>query len=126
MNNIVFSGYVGADAEVKTFDNGGSICQFNIAHTDKGYTTRDGKQIPDRTTWMTVKKNNGEKIAQYLTKGSYVVVQGVIRTDKYEDKYYTSIIAHTIEFGGSKQESQAPQATQGEPQGGDAGNSLPF
>jgi single-strand DNA-binding protein len=108
MNKVMFSGNLGADAEVRNFENGNNVVSFSIAHTKKGFKKKDGTEIPDKTTWMRVNKFNAAGLAPYLTKGTRVEVFGELEVREYDGKTYTSIVAHEIELGGIKQSDQTP------------------
>ena len=70
-------GNIGNDAEIKTFDNGGSLIKFSVAHTEKW---KQGDEWKSRTTWVTCNyfrtKDQSLKIADYLKKGKLVYVSG--------------------------------------------------
>lgn len=95
-------GNLGNDADVKQVGDT-NLLEFSLASTKKGYTTNTGNTIPDVTTWINVKKWKGEGLAPYLKKGDRVAVFGELEIREHEGKYYTSIIAHAIEFAGKKQ-----------------------
>ena len=71
VNKVILMGYTGKDPDVKTFDNGGVVAQFPLATTKRGFKTKDGKEIPERTEWHNIVLSNGlAKIAsQYVKKG---------------------------------------------------------
>lgn len=81
MNNCTFISNVGRDAEVRFLPNGKPITQFSIAVTS-GY---GDKQI---TSWVNCSMfgDRGEKIAQYITKGTKVGVTGEIALREYKAK----------------------------------------
>lgn len=86
INLTVFEGYLGADAEIKTLNNGGTVVNYRVANTRR-YKTRDGQQRED-TTWMTVVdwKPAASNLAKYLTKGRNIKVIGRLQSREYEDK----------------------------------------
>ena len=95
MINLTITGYVGADA--KLTDNG---CVFNIANTEKGYVNKEGIQIEEKTTWVTVFYKN-KNIAEHIKKGSYMIASANnVSTSIYNDKASLSINAYSVEFGG--------------------------
>lgn len=81
MNNCTFISNVGRDAEVRFLPNGKPVTQFSIAVTS-GYGE---KQI---TSWVNCSMfgDRGEKIAQYITKGTKVGVTGEITLRAYKAK----------------------------------------
>jgi single-strand DNA-binding protein len=76
MLKIIFSGNLGNDAEVKNV-NGTNAISFSVAHTEK-YRGRDGQTV-ENTTWMRCtlwRKPEASSIAQYLKKGTKVLIEG--------------------------------------------------
>ena len=95
MHKIFLTGYVGQDPQVKSFENGGKVANFSVADTEKGYKTRDGKEIPDHTEWFrcVVRSSLADIVEKYLKKGMHVEIIGKLRTREYEkdgQKYSTT------------------------------------
>lgn len=136
VNKVILIGNTGKAPDVKTFDNGGCVAQFSLATTKRGFTTKDGRQIPDRTEWHNiVLQNNLAKIAeQYVKKGDKLYIEGELRTRSYDDaggvkRYITEIVGFNMEMltpkgtgtGANTPPPPAPDAP--EP---DAPDDLPF
>lgn len=51
VNKVTLLGNTGKDPDFKTFENGGCVAQFTLATTKRAFTTKDGRQIPERTEW---------------------------------------------------------------------------
>jgi single-strand DNA-binding protein len=85
MIKVLLIGNLGKDAEVKTFENGGRVVNFTVASTEKGYTTKDNRQIPDKTEWIdcVIKREAMMKVADYLKKGIKVYVEGKLESREY-------------------------------------------
>ena len=104
MQQIIFTGNLGKDPEVKDFENGGSVANFTVGVTERGYKTKDGKEIPDHTEWFNcIAKNGLSKIVkQFLKKGNKVLVVGKMKTREYEKegqkKYLTEVIVENLEL----------------------------
>lgn len=144
MNLALLRGFVGCDPRIKNFDNGGKISEFTLATTERGFTTKDGREIPDETTWHhIVVRNKGLAglCEQYVKKGTPLLIQGKIKERKYTDsqgveKTITEIHVDELELLGQKREqapAPAPQGTYGGPQNNPAqqgapasGEDLPF
>jgi single-strand DNA-binding protein len=64
------------------------VAQLQLATTKKGFTTKEGKTIPDHTEWHNIVLTNGlAKIAsQYIKKGDKLYIEGELRTRSYDDK----------------------------------------
>jgi len=103
MIQILASGRVGQDAELN-----GDILKFSIASSERAYKTKDGKEIPEKTTWLNCTKFKGALLAPHIKKGTFLVVNGKLEIREYEGKYYTSCIVTSLEFGGSAQGNTAP------------------
>ena len=87
MQKFIVIGNLGKDPEVKSFDNGGKVATFTIADTERGYKTKDGKEIQPHTEWFNcVVRQTGlvGVVEQYLKKGNKVYVEGKIKTREYE------------------------------------------
>lgn len=71
--NII--GRLGSDAEIKDFDNGKQVINFNVAVSEK-YKSAAG-EIVENTYWYNCAWwMNNTKIANYLKKGTQVFVRG--------------------------------------------------
>lgn len=112
LNKVMLIGNVGQEPKFTMFDNGGSVAQISLATTKKGYTTKDGQQVPDRTEWHNVVVQNGlAKVAnQYIHKGDKLFIEGELKTRSYEDndrivRYITEIYAYNMEMLSKKQNS---------------------
>ena len=80
--NIVFVGNCGADPQLKYLPNGNPVASFSVA-TNRKYTGSDG-QLVKETCWLRVSVfgKQAENCAQYLKKGSGVLVEGRLSPDK--------------------------------------------
>lgn len=59
VNKVILMGHTGKAPDFKEFDNGGCVATFSLATTKRGYTTKDGRQIPERTEWHNVVLQTG-------------------------------------------------------------------
>ena len=116
MNKVFLKGNVGQDPKITTFQDSGKVAQFTLATTERGFTTRDGKQIPDVTDWhnIVVKRTGLAGVCeQFVKKGTPLLIVGKIQTGSYEKDgqrvYTTDIIADRVEFLGRPQEANAAQ-----------------
>lgn len=84
--SITVVGNIGADATVRTSDNGTKVISCNIA-TNKKWVDSDGV-AHEKTTWFNISKwvyNNGSvEVAKYLKKGTSILVTGEISAHTYE------------------------------------------
>ncbi|APG61741.1 single-stranded DNA-binding protein [Sphingorhabdus lutea] len=99
VNKVIIVGNLGADPEVKSFQNGGRICNLRIATSDKWKDKSTGEQR-ERTEWHTVviKSEGLVGIAErFLRKGSKVYIEGQLQTRKWQDqsgndRYSTEVV----------------------------------
>lgn len=105
VNKVILVGNVGRDPEMKFFDNDVAKANFSIATSERGYTTSNGTQIPDRTEWHNIVCWRGlAQIAEkFVKKGTLVYIEGKIRTRSYDDqsgvkRYVTEIVADNLEL----------------------------
>ena len=126
MNKTVLSGRVGQDPTITDFQNGGKVAQFTLATKERGFTTKDGKEIPEVTDWhnIVVKQSGLAKVCQqYVKKGTPLLIVGKVRTRSYQDnvgqtRYITEIIVDEMELLGGKKPEQAPAPPQDYTPGG--------
>lgn len=98
LNKVMLIGNLGADPEVRSFQNGGKVCNLRIA-TSETWKDRDG-QRQERTEWHTVAifSEGLVNVAEnYLRKGSKVYIEGQLQTRKWQDqsgndRYSTEIV----------------------------------
>ena len=116
MNKVFLKGNVGQYPKITNFQDGGKVAQFSLATTERGYTTKDGREVEPVTDWHNiVVKNTGLAgvVEQYVKKGTPLLIEGKIRTRTYYDnagqtRYVTEIIVDEMELLGGKRDEQAP------------------
>ena len=120
VNKTILLGHVGKEPDVRHLDSGMAVANFTLATTEKGYKTRDGKEVPDRTEWHQIVLWRGlaEVAEKYVHKGDKLYIEGKIRTRSYDaqdgsKRYVTEIFADSMEMLSSKntQNSDNPQKT---------------
>lgn len=98
LNKVMLIGNLGADPEIRSFQNGGRVCNLRIA-TSENWKDRDGNR-QERTEWHTVAIFSEGLInvcENYLRKGSKVFIEGQLQTRKWQDqsgndRYSTEIV----------------------------------
>lgn len=98
VNKVILVGNLGADPEVRTFQNGGKVCNLRIA-TSESWKDRDGNR-QERTEWHTVaifSEGLAGVAERFLRKGSKVYLEGQLRTRKWtdqqgQDRYSTEVV----------------------------------
>jgi single-strand DNA-binding protein len=97
LNACAFIGNLGADPEVKSFSNGGKVCNLRLA-VSESWKDRDGNK-QERTTWVPVSIFSEGLVGvaeRYLRKGSKIYISGAFSVREYEKngekRYATEII----------------------------------
>ena len=101
LNKVMLIGNLGRDPEVRTFQNGGKVCNLRIA-TSETWKDRNTGERREKTEWHSVAIFNEGLVRvaeQYLRKGSKVYVEGQLQTRKWQDqsgqdRYSTEIVLH--------------------------------
>lgn len=116
INITVLTGRLTSDVELKTTQNGVSVCSFSIA-VDRKYKQGEEKQADfiNIVAW----RGTAEFVSKHFSKGSAIGIEGSIQTRKYTDKNGNNrtafeIVANNVHFIDSKRS-----------QSGGEGNSLP-
>lgn len=99
VNKVILIGNLGRDPEVRTFQNGGKVCNLRIA-TSESWKDRNTGERRERTEWHSVAifQEGLVRIAeQYLRKGSKVYIEGKLQTRKWQDqsgqdRYSTEVV----------------------------------
>jgi len=128
VNKAIIVGRLTRDPEKRATQSGTTITNFSVATSSK-WKGQDGQQN-EKTEFHNVIAwgKRGEVIAQYMTKGQEIYVEGRLETSSWDDKetgkkmYRTEIVMENFEFGSkptgtnaSNQQSQAPAAEPTQP-----------
>lgn len=123
VNKVILVGNLGRDPEVRTFQNGGKVCNLRIA-TSETWKDKQSGERKERTEWHSVAIFN-EALAgvaeRYLKKGSKVYIEGKLQTRKWQDqsgadRYTTEVVLQG--FDGNLTMLDSPSGSGG---GGGAG-----
>lgn len=106
VNKVILIGNLGRDPEVRSFPNGGKVCNLRIA-TSENWKDKNTGERREKTEWHSVSifQEGLVRIAeQYLRKGSKVYIEGALQTRKYQaqdgtDRYSTEVVLQG--FGGT-------------------------
>ena len=113
INQCTFTGRLGGDPEVKSFQSGDRIANASLA---VGQTWKDKQtgERKERTEWVTLNFRGGlvGVVEQYLRKGSQIAVTGQMATRKWQDsngndRYSTEFNIRDMTMLGGKSEGQA-------------------
>ncbi|MEM6466569.1 MAG: single-stranded DNA-binding protein [Pseudomonadota bacterium] len=99
VNKVILIGNLGRDPEVRSFQNGGKVCNLRIATSERWKDRNTGEQR-EKTEWHTVAIFNEGLVRvaeQYLRKGSTVYIEGQLETRKWQDqsgqdRYSTEVV----------------------------------
>lgn len=99
VNKVILIGNLGRDPEVRTFQNGGKVCNLRIA-TSENWKDRNTGERREKTEWHSVAVFNEGLVRvceQYLRKGSKVYIEGQLQTRKWQDqngqdRYSTEVV----------------------------------
>jgi single-strand DNA-binding protein len=85
-NRVQLIGNLGADPEVRAFDNGKKFARFSLATNDE-YTDKEGQKIK-QTQWhqLVVWGKLAETCQKYLSKGKEIAVEGKLTYRSWNDK----------------------------------------
>ncbi len=99
VNKVILVGNLGRDPEVRTFQNGGKVCNLRIATSERWKDRNSGEQR-EKTEWHSVaifSEPLARVAEQYLRKGSKVYIEGQLETRKWQDqsgqdRYSTEVV----------------------------------
>lgn len=118
INRVTLVGHVGKAPDVKHLENESVVANFSIATTEKGYTSKSGAEIPERTEWHNIVAWNGlAKLSEgYIKKGTKLYIEGKLRTRSWDDEnnkrhYITEVFADSIEIMTSGNSNTPPPLT---------------
>lgn len=104
VNQVCLVGCLGRDPEIKSFSNGGKICNIRLA-TSESWRDKTSGERKEATEWHSVVIQNENLIKlceQYIHKGDMIFVQGKLKTRKWQDqsgvdKYTTEVVLGTFD-----------------------------
>ncbi len=100
VNKVILIGNLGRDAETKFTPGGVSVTKFSVA-TSRRWKDQQSGEWKEEANWTNVVLWRAENLANYLTKGKQVYVEGRIQTRSYEDKdgkkvWATEVVAEEV------------------------------
>lgn len=155
VNKVILIGNLGRDPEVRSFPNGGKVCNLRLA-TSERWRDKNTGEMRERTEWHSVAIFNEGIVRvaeQYLRKGSTVYVEGQLETRKWQDqsgndRYSTEVVLRPFrgeltmlggrgdtsggggaDYGGDRggydDSRGGGRSDRGGPRGGDRGGAMP-
>ncbi|MDD2377778.1 MAG: single-stranded DNA-binding protein [Bacilli bacterium] len=110
MNRVCLVGRITAKPELRYTSSNIPFTRFSLA-VNRTFNNAQGERETDFIN-IIVWRKQAENVCQYLDKGSLVSLDGRIQTGSYTDKdgnkrYTTDIVADSVQFLESKNQSQA-------------------
>jgi single-strand DNA-binding protein len=102
VNKVILIGNLGADPEVKSFQNGGRIANLRIA-TSENWKDRATGERKERTEWHSVVIQSEGLVGvveRFLRKGSKIYIEGQLRTRKWQDQNGNDRYTTEVSVGG--------------------------
>lgn len=99
LNKVMLIGNLGADPEIRSFQNGGKVANLRIA-TSESWKDKNTGERKEKTEWHTVaifSEGLVSVVERYLKKGSKVFIEGKLQTRKWQDqngqdRYSTEVV----------------------------------
>jgi single-strand DNA-binding protein len=116
VNKIFLIGHLGRDAETRFTPSGVACTRFSVA-TTRSWKDHQNDEWKEETNWTNVTAWRKEILANYLTKGKQVHVEGRLQSRSYNDKegrkvYVTEVIAEDIMLLGGRDDQASGERSQ--------------
>ena len=116
VNKVILIGNLGRDAETKFTPSGVSVTRFSVA-TTRNIKDQQSGEWKEETNWTNVVLWRQENVANFLTKGRQVYVEGRLHTRSYEDKdgkkvYATEVVAEELVLLGGRGDGEGASTSQ--------------
>jgi single-strand DNA-binding protein len=117
VNKVILVGHLGKDAETRFTPAGVAVTSFSVA-TNRRWKDQQTGEWKEETDWANVVLWRQENLANYLTKGKQVYVEGRLQTRSWDDKdgkkqYKTEVVADEVILlggrGGDSGQEAGPQ-----------------
>lgn len=114
-NKVILVGNVTRDIELRQIGSGSSVCDLGLAVNDRK-KTQSGEWV-DETTFVdvTLWNKTAEIAAQYLGKGSPVLIEGKLKLESWETdgqkRTKLKVVGERMQMFGGKKESAVQQTS---------------
>ncbi|MGH9628816.1 MAG: single-stranded DNA-binding protein [Bryobacteraceae bacterium] len=100
VNKVILVGHLGKDAETKFTPSGVAKTNFSLA-TSRRWKDQQTGDWKEETDWHNIILWRSENLANYLTKGKQIYVEGRLSTRSYDDKdgnkrWITEVVADDV------------------------------
>lgn len=115
MNKLILTGRIVRDPEVKAIGEGKQVAKFTVA-VNRNYKDKDGNRPADFIPCEAFNAT-AEFVANYITKGRLVEVEGELRIDQYQDaegnnKSFTKCHVNSLSALDSAKSAEGGEAAQ--------------
>ncbi|MDD3663255.1 MAG: single-stranded DNA-binding protein [Candidatus Pacebacteria bacterium] len=117
LNKALIIGNLTRDPEIRAIPSGIKVCTFSVA-TNRVWKDKDGNRQESADYHnIVVFGRQAETVAQYMKKGSQVLIEGRMQTRSWDDaatgtkKYRTEVVADRVQFGSSVSGSKTNNST---------------
>ncbi len=119
VNKVILVGHLGRDAETKYTPSGAAVTKFSVA-TNRRFKDQQSGEWKEETDWTNIVLWRAENLANYLTRGKQVYVEGRLHTRSYDDKdgkkvYATEVVAEDVILLSGRGEGGGPQPQDEDP-----------
>ena len=120
VNKVIILGNLGVDPEVRSFPNGGKVCNLRIA-TSENWKDKNTGEKREKTEWHSVAIFSEPLVRiaeQYLRKGSKIYIEGQLETRKWQDqsgqdRYTTEVVLRPYTSTLTMLDSRGDNSSQG-------------
>ena len=117
VNKVILVGNLGRDAETKFTGSQIARTTFSVA-TSRRWKDQQTGEWREETDWHNIVLWRQENLANYLTKGKQVYVEGRLQTRSYDDRdgnkrYVTEVVADDVVLLGGR--GEAPDISEQQP-----------
>lgn len=100
VNKVILIGHLGRDSETRFTPAGAAKTTFSVA-TNRRWKDQQTGEWKEETDWHNIVLWRQENVANYLTKGTQVYIEGRLQTRNYEDKdgkkvYITEVVGDNV------------------------------
>lgn len=103
LNKTIIIGNLTKDVELKALPNGSKVANFSVATNRVWYNESKEKQEAVEYHNIVAFGKQAETVAQYMKKGSQILVEGRLQTRSWEadgkKNYKTEIVMENMQFG---------------------------
>lgn len=122
-NQVILMGNLTRDPDLRQIPNGQSVCSFSLALNrsyKSGDTWQEATDYVDVVAWGPL----GERIAQYVTKGRPVLVNGRLQSRQWEQdgqkRNKLEVVANDVTFLGGRGEGNEDSGSNSNNSGSDS------